>query len=139
MLSFTEETQTALPSLLPLFFRNLEDCIASVRQGAACALSSVVRAFGRDALNPVSECINQGLTNIRNQPAATQVSVDHDSKLFGSTYARQAIGNDIGSHSEQQVIFTHFLFWDYHIFKRVHVIIHLENHSLIITLILSGC
>ena len=36
-----------MPTLYPLFFENLQDSIASVRQGAAVALSNVVRAYGR--------------------------------------------------------------------------------------------
>ena len=35
-----------LPALYPLFFKNLEDSIASVRQGAAIALVNVVKAYG---------------------------------------------------------------------------------------------
>jgi len=36
-----------LPDLYPLFFTNLQDNIASVRQGAALALASVVQAYGK--------------------------------------------------------------------------------------------
>ena len=36
-----------MDALYPLFFENLQDNIASVRQGAALALANVVRAYGR--------------------------------------------------------------------------------------------
>ena len=35
-----------MDELYPLFYENLQDNIASVRQGAALALSNVVRAYG---------------------------------------------------------------------------------------------
>ena len=35
-----------MDTLYELFFMNLEDCISSVRQGAAQALSNVVKAYG---------------------------------------------------------------------------------------------
>ena len=44
MLIFCDREQ--LPALYPLFFKNLEDSIASVRQGAAIALVNVVKAYG---------------------------------------------------------------------------------------------
>ena len=36
----------SLNELFPLFFGNLEDSIPSVRQGAAAAIASVVKAYG---------------------------------------------------------------------------------------------
>ena len=36
----------AMTDLYTLFFENLQDAIASVRQGAALALANVVRAYG---------------------------------------------------------------------------------------------
>ena len=47
VLCFPEESRSTLPALYPLFFNNLQDNIPSVRQGAALALSNVVRAYGR--------------------------------------------------------------------------------------------
>lgn len=47
---FSEETETYINSLYPLFFTNLEHHIPSVRQGAAASLGNVVRAYGHPAL-----------------------------------------------------------------------------------------
>ena len=36
-----------MPALYPLFYNNLQDNIASVRQGAALALANVVTVYGK--------------------------------------------------------------------------------------------
>lgn len=43
-----------MPALYPLFYENLQDNIPSVRQGAALALSNVVRAYGEFRRNVFS-------------------------------------------------------------------------------------
>lgn len=44
-----------------MFYRNLSDPIPSVRQGAASALCSVVKAYGEEALRNVMSHIVEGL------------------------------------------------------------------------------
>ncbi|GFO50484.1 Arm repeat-containing protein, partial [Plakobranchus ocellatus] len=45
VLCFPEESHSSLPALYPLFFNNLQDNIPSVRQGAAVAISNIVKAY----------------------------------------------------------------------------------------------
>lgn len=50
-----------MESLYPMFYRNLSDPIPSVRQGAASALSNVVKAYGEEALRRVMGHVVEGL------------------------------------------------------------------------------
>lgn len=58
-----------LPDLYPMFFRNLEDAIPSVRAGAAAALGNVVRSLGEKALASLLTKIMEGLQGLSQQPS----------------------------------------------------------------------
>lgn len=103
MLCFPDESRAALPSLYPMFFRNLEDPIPSVRQGAASSLASVVRAYGQEALTVVMEKVTAGLKGVRNQPADSERyrDMDHGQATFG--VVKRLRDNDPEFHSDKQV------------------------------------
>ena len=44
---FPEESRTFMDELFPLFLKNLEDSIPSVRQGGAVAIASIFKAYGK--------------------------------------------------------------------------------------------
>lgn len=71
MLCYPEESKASLKTVYPLFFNNLQDCIPSVRQGAAAALANVVRAYGQEAFQVVKPKITEGLAGVAKQPAET--------------------------------------------------------------------
>ncbi|XP_075723565.1 uncharacterized protein LOC119166824 isoform X2 [Rhipicephalus microplus] len=71
MLCYPEESKASLKTVYPLFFNNLQDCIPSVRQGAAAALANVVRAYGQEAFEVVKPKITEGLAGVAKQPAET--------------------------------------------------------------------
>lgn len=71
MLCYPEESKASLKTVYPLFFNNLQDCIPSVRQGAAAALANVVRAYGQEAFQVVKAKIAEGLAGVAKQPAET--------------------------------------------------------------------
>lgn len=69
MLCYPEESKASLKTVYPLFFNNLQDCIPSVRQGAAAALANVIRAYGEEAFQVVKAKITEGLAGVAKQPA----------------------------------------------------------------------
>ncbi|XP_048516398.1 uncharacterized protein LOC105690948 isoform X2 [Athalia rosae] len=83
--TFPQESQAALPSLYPMFYRNLEDPIASVRQGAAIGLSNTVRAYGGLILTEIQQRIIMGLNGVRNQPDSSLQFLEPNSRL-NTTY-----------------------------------------------------
>ncbi|XP_075223588.1 uncharacterized protein LOC142325568 [Lycorma delicatula] len=68
IVTYPMESQSAMESLYPLFFNNLGDSIPSVRQGAASALTNVVKAYSSPALCIILETINKFLKEISTQP-----------------------------------------------------------------------
>lgn len=68
--AFPAESQPSMDALFPLFFSNLGDNIASVRQGAASSLKNVVKAYPDTALQPIINRINTNLKDICNQSSA---------------------------------------------------------------------
>ena len=58
--------RSMMDSLYPLFYENLQDCIPSVRQGAAQALANVVRAYGKYQMHPLT--LSVVMTNFHNFP-----------------------------------------------------------------------
>lgn len=47
MFSFPDESKPYIPLMMPMFIENLQDNIPSVRSGAALALLSIVKTFGK--------------------------------------------------------------------------------------------
>ncbi|XP_069690165.1 uncharacterized protein [Periplaneta americana] len=103
ILCFPDESRAALPSLYPMFFRNLEDPIPSVRQGAASSLTNIVRACGQEALSTVMEKVTEGLKGVRNQPAESERyrDMDHGQATFG--VVKRLRDNDPDLHSDKQM------------------------------------
>ncbi|KAK7788464.1 hypothetical protein R5R35_012208 [Gryllus longicercus] len=100
---FPEESRPALPSLYPMFFRNLEDPIPSVRQGAASSLGNVVRAYGEEALECVMEKIVAGLKGIRNQPHESEKYSEMERGPATFSVVKRLRDNDIELHSDNQM------------------------------------
>jgi hypothetical protein len=48
--SFPDPARKSLEILMKHFFKNLQDPISSVRQGAASSLANTVRAYGKKAV-----------------------------------------------------------------------------------------
>ncbi|CAN8000002.1 unnamed protein product [Ixodes hexagonus] len=71
LLCYPEESKHLLKALYPLFFDNLQDCIPSVRQGAASALGNVARAYGTEALAVLQAKIQEGFEGVKRQPKET--------------------------------------------------------------------
>ncbi|CAN8031412.1 unnamed protein product [Ixodes persulcatus] len=71
LLCYPEESKSSLKALYPLFFDNLQDCIPSVRQGAASALGNVARAYGTEALCVLQAKVLAGLEGVKQQPKET--------------------------------------------------------------------
>lgn len=108
VLCYPEESKASLKTVYPLFFNNLQDCIPSVRQGAAAALANVVRAYGQEAFQVVKVKITEGLAGVAKQP--TESLVYRDVQGWGSSSAspgslkaiKKAHDNDPALHSNQQ-------------------------------------
>ncbi|XP_063218137.1 uncharacterized protein LOC134528448 isoform X1 [Bacillus rossius redtenbacheri] len=100
VLCFPDEAHGSLALLYPLFFANLGDPIASVRQGAAAALGNVVRAYGREAAARVMDQVTQGLKGVRNQPAESDKYHDpgKGAAVFGAV--KKLRDNDTDLHSD---------------------------------------
>ncbi|PSN56963.1 hypothetical protein C0J52_10867 [Blattella germanica] len=95
--------RVALPSLYPMFFRNLEDPIPSVRQGAASSLANVVRAYGQEALVVVMEKVTTGLKDVRSQPAESEKYPDMDLGQATFGVVKRLRDNDLELHSDKQM------------------------------------
>lgn len=100
---FPEESRPALPDLFPMFFRNLEDPIPSVRQGAASSLGNVVRAYGEEALETVMKKIVDGLKNVRNQPQESEKYMDLERGPATFSAVKRIRDNDPALHSDKQM------------------------------------
>ncbi|XP_059472766.1 uncharacterized protein LOC132195063 [Neocloeon triangulifer] len=66
--NFPKECESSLLTLFPLFYRNLEDVIPTVRAGAANALAGVARARGSPVLEQIFERALKGLQGLEKQP-----------------------------------------------------------------------
>jgi len=103
VLCFPEESKSALPNLYPLFFLNLQDNIASVRQGAALALANLVRAYGNTEQDTIFDKIKEGFEKIKDQPKSSEKygSLDKSPATYG--VVKQLRDNDLDLHSNQQM------------------------------------
>ena len=103
VLCFSEESQSSLPDLYPLFFTNLQDNIASVRQGAALALASVVQAYGQTSLEVITAKIKDGLDGVEKQPASSEkyTGLDKGPATYG--VVKKLRDNDMELHTDRQM------------------------------------
>nr|XP_026694367.1 uncharacterized protein LOC113475084 [Ciona intestinalis] len=72
VLSYPDESLPIQSSLYDLFWGNLQDPIASVRQGAALALAKFVKAYGDSVLSKVVEDLKLGLQGISKQAESSE-------------------------------------------------------------------
>lgn len=90
-----------MSKLYPLFFENLQDNIASVRQGGAAALANVARAYGQEAMPVLEEKLVSALTDIKNQPVESYRNTDSMENLSQFGVIKHLRDNDVAIHSNQ--------------------------------------
>ncbi|KAG8226263.1 hypothetical protein J437_LFUL004820 [Ladona fulva] len=107
---FPEECRGSMPSLYPLFFRNLGDTIQSVRQGGAAALGSCARVYGKEAANMMLGRVIEGLNELKNQPSDSEkyggngeTEAGRTSPLPFGVAAKRLRDNDLDLHTDQQM------------------------------------
>ncbi|ROT82029.1 uncharacterized protein [Penaeus vannamei] len=103
ILCFPDESQGSLEVLYPLFFNNLQDNIPSVRQGAAAALSNVVRAYGKTVLPLIMEKLKEGLKGVEGQPSESERYGDLESGPATYGVVKRKRDNDMDLHSNKQM------------------------------------
>lgn len=103
VLCFSEESKNSLPALYPLFFNNLQDNIASVRQGAALALANVVQAYGQPSIEVIMAKIKEGLEGVEKQPASSEKysGLDKGPATYG--VVKRLRDNDMDLHTDKQM------------------------------------
>lgn len=111
LLCYPEESKNSLKALYPLFFDNLQDCIPSVRQGAASALGNVARAYGAEALSLLQTKIEAGLKGVEQQPKET---IRYERADWGKSIQRSPSGspkatrgNDAAHHTNVQRMYSY--------------------------------
>eukprot|EP01135_Chromosphaera_perkinsii_P009593 Nk52_evm43s1810 gene=Nk52_evmTU43s1810 len=111
---FPEECEPSLAELYKLLFAHIGDNIWSVREDTANALTSIVKAYGKPALDVVMKKMKEDMMSAVQQPS--------DSKLFGSlgnattfgvapsamgandmALAKKSRDNDVDLHTNQQM------------------------------------
>ncbi|XP_067136446.1 uncharacterized protein [Centruroides vittatus] len=103
VMCYPEESRFSMESLYPMFFRNLHDCISSVRQGAATALANVVQAYGTEAFSIVSKEIEKGLNSVENQPSESEKYASFDKGLSTFSVVKKLRDNDMELHTNKQM------------------------------------
>ncbi|KAL8583744.1 hypothetical protein ACOMHN_000365 [Nucella lapillus] len=103
VLCFPEESRGSLPALYPLFFNNLQDNIPSVRQGAAVALTNVVKAYGESSQETVLAKVSEGLRGLESQPATSEKYSGMDPSPATYSVAKQLRDNDMELHTDRQM------------------------------------
>ncbi|CAB3990045.1 Leishmanolysin-like peptidase, partial [Paramuricea clavata] len=98
---FPEECRASLDTLYELFFNNLCDNIPSVRQGAATSLANVVKTYGSEAVEFVTEKAKEKLKAVEKQENADDrfSGLEKGAGLFG--VIKRQRDNDIELHSNQ--------------------------------------
>ncbi|XP_050404936.1 uncharacterized protein LOC126820858 [Patella vulgata] len=103
VLCFPDESRDSMPELYPLFFNNLQDNIASVRQGAAIALANVVKAYGEESSEIILNKVKEGLEGIEKQPANTEKYGDLDKGPATYGVVKRLRDNDMDLHTDNQM------------------------------------
>ncbi|KAJ8045682.1 putative serine/threonine-protein phosphatase PP2A regulatory subunit [Holothuria leucospilota] len=103
VLCFPDESKPSLDKLLPLFFKNLQDNIYSVRQGAGLSLAKVARAYGGEVETKLLEKIKEGIDGMEKQTSTAEKfgSLEKGPATFGVAKTRQEIETEL--HSDQQM------------------------------------
>lgn len=103
ILCFPEESRPRMPQLYPLFIGNLKDCIASVRQGAAGALASVVRAYGLEAFAVLEIYLREGISGLDKQASESEKYIGMDPGPATFSLVKRLRDNDMDLHTDKQM------------------------------------
>lgn len=101
---YPDECRPVRGQVVDLLLRNLEDSIASVRQGGALALAQVIGAYPgeEDDLQRVVEEARRRLQGVADQPADDELKhpgIDPSPAVFG--VVKRAKDNDADAHTDQ--------------------------------------
>ena len=101
---YPSECHPVLGQVVDLLLHNLEDSIASVRQGGALALAQVMGAYPgeKDVLQGVVEEAKRRLQGVAGQPADDELKhpgIDPSPAVFG--VVKRAKSNDENAHTDQ--------------------------------------
>ncbi|XP_077991642.1 uncharacterized protein LOC144445871 [Glandiceps talaboti] len=100
---FPDESKNHMEPLYPLFFGNLQDNIPSVRQGAAVALSSVAKAYGKESADLLFAKIREGIQDLDKQSSTTEKyeNLEKGPATFG--VVKKLRDNDMELHTDKQM------------------------------------
>ena len=107
VLNFPNQSKRSLDKLIALFFANLHDSIASVRQGAALAISNLAIAYESDEsiaiVDDILSKIKQNLDGMSNQPSEAKKFTGLDTNTLQSNFgiAKRIRDNDPDLHTDQ--------------------------------------
>ena len=100
---FPAECLPKQEEIVSLCLLNLEDCIPSVRQGAAISIAQIIQAYGDKVFENVFTILKQQLPLVKDQPAedAGHPGLDGGPATFG--VVKRVHDNDPNIHSGQQM------------------------------------
>jgi len=100
---FPAECLPKREEILSLCLLNLEDCIPSVRQGAAISIAQIIQAYGDEVFENVFSILKQRLPLVKDQPAedSGHLGLDGGPATFG--VVKRVHDNDPNIHSGQQM------------------------------------
>lgn len=89
--------------IVSLCLLNLEDCIPSVRQGAAVSIAQIIQAYGDETFEKVFSILKQQLPSVKDQPAEDggYPGMDAGPATFG--VVKRVHDNNPDIHSGQQM------------------------------------
>ena len=99
--AFPAECAASKDELLRLFLGNLQDPIASVRQGAALAVANAVVAYPDELLPQVVEKVKAGLKGVKDQPEESARYVDLSKSGADFGVVKRLRDNDAELHENQ--------------------------------------
>lgn len=100
---FPAECLPKREEIVSLCLLNLEDCIPSVRQGAAISIAQIIQAYGDEVFENIFSILKQRLPLVKDQPAedAGHPGLDASPATFG--VVKRVHDNDPNIHSGQQM------------------------------------
>ena len=100
---FPTECLPKQEEIVSLCLLNLEDCIPSVRQGAAISIAQIIQAYGDKVFKNIFTILKERLPLIKDQPAedAGHPGLDASPATFG--VVKRVHDNDPNIHSGQQM------------------------------------
>ena len=100
---FPAECSSKQQEIVSLCLFNLEDCIPSVRQGAAISIAQIIQAYGDEVFENVFTILKQELPSVKDQPAEDEghPGLDAGPATFG--VVKRVHDNNPNIHSGQQM------------------------------------